>query len=127
MAIVLDALVLPSGLIWIDEFDWTPVEQVVTQTLTGALIIESGVRQAGRPITLTGSADSGWADRALIKALATKAADPILQMTLTLHDARTFTVMFLQSKTPVEARLLIDYNAPDDTDAYTLILRLIQV
>ncbi len=56
---ILDTLTLPTDLIWIDEFDWTPVQQTQTYSITGALIIESGVKKAGREITLSGDNSSG--------------------------------------------------------------------
>lgn len=52
MAITLGALVLPSGLVWSDEFAWTPVAQNIERTLTGALVIEEATKTAVRPITL---------------------------------------------------------------------------
>lgn len=39
---------LPPDLHWRDEFSWTPVEQSTEYSLTGALIVQSGARQAGR-------------------------------------------------------------------------------
>ncbi|MBS3953620.1 MAG: hypothetical protein KGZ88_11790 [Methylomicrobium sp.] len=120
--ITLDALELPKDLVWVDEFDWTPVQQSETYTLTGALVLESGVKQAGRTITLSGT-DSGWADRALIKSLYAKLTDTP-PLTLTLHDSRVFTVAFNQQR-PIEAKPIVDFNDPDDTDYYTLTLRFI--
>jgi hypothetical protein len=127
MSITLDVITLPDDLIWIDEFDWAPVDQTKTYSLTGALIVESSVpKQAGQTITLAGSVDSGWAERSLIKALYDKlATDP--DMTLTLHDSRTFSVQFEQNSQPIQARPIIDYNNPDDSDAYSLVIKLFTV
>jgi hypothetical protein len=127
MSITLDVITLPDDLIWIDEFDWAPVDQTKTYSLTGALIVESSVpKQAGQTITLAGSVDSGWAERSLIKALCDKlATDPA--MTLTLHDSRTFSVQFEQNGQPIQARPIIDYNNPDDSDAYSLVIKLFTV
>jgi hypothetical protein len=52
MNVTLNGLHLPDDLIWRDEFDWAPVEQVVTPTLSGALLVEEtghaqSVRLAG--------------------------------------------------------------------------------
>jgi len=120
--ITLDALELPKDLTWVDEFDWTPVQQTETYTLTGALVLESGIKQAGRTITLSGNA-SGWAERSLIKSLYAKlTATPPL--TLTLHDGRVFNVAFNQQR-PLDAKPVVDFNNPDDTDYYTLTLKFI--
>jgi len=124
MSISLDAIALPVDLIWTDEFDWSPVQQSQQYTLTGALILETGVKQAGRPITLIGGRDAAWANRATVKALYAKltATPPFV---LTLNDARTFNVTFANGGNPVEAKPIIDFNNPDDSDVYALTLRFI--
>jgi hypothetical protein len=126
MAFLLDAIALPD-LIWVDEFDWTPVEQSVATTLTGAIIVESAARQAGRLITLEGAAEYGWASRSLVKSLYAKAQTPALQMTLTIDDARSFTVIFNHAGNPIEAKQIVGYRNPGDTDYYQLTLRLMEI
>lgn len=126
MSITLDVITLPSDLLWTDEFDWTPIQQSKGYTLTGALVIESGKMLAGRPITLTGGDNYGWASRATVKALYS-ALDTDATMTLTLNDARTFNVKFDHASSPIQARQIIDYNNPDDSDHYALTIKLITV
>ena len=63
MAITLGAVTLPQGLVWSDEFDWTPLAQTTEYSLTGALIVEQAEKQAGRPITLVGGIDFAWLTR----------------------------------------------------------------
>lgn len=92
MSITLSTLTLPQGLRWADEFDWTPVTQTTTYSLTGALIVVPAEKQAGRPITLVGGKEYVWMTRtavANLKALL----DAGEKMILTLHDNRTFTVL----------------------------------
>lgn len=122
----LDNLTLPTDLIWIDEFDWTPVQQTQTYSITGALIIESGTKQAGRPITLSGDNESGIISRADLKILQAKltATSPFV---LTLNDARTFNVIFNHAQKPIEAKPWIDYSDTDDADFYTLKINLLAV
>ena len=122
----LDNLTLPTDLIWLDEFDWTPVEQTQSYSITGALIIQSGVKQAGRTVTLAGDNSSGLIGRADLKTLQSK-ANSNSQMTLTLNDARTFNVVFNYAKNPIEAKQWIDYSDPVDTDFYTLKINLLTV
>ena len=50
--IICNALTLPGDLIWIDEFQWNPVERATEYAVTGALVVDVGERLAGRPITL---------------------------------------------------------------------------
>ena len=128
MSITLDTVTLPSDLLWEDETDWTPVAQSTEYTLAGALAIETGVMQAGRPITLVGGEDRAWASRTTVLALMALAAVPGETMTLTLNDARTFTVAFRHGDgQPVEARPIVPYNTPAAGDYYALTLRLMEV
>ena len=76
---------LPDALSWADEYTWSPVQQSKTYTTTGALLIEEGVKQAGRPITLEGSEDRTWCTRALVDQLHAWAQTPAMVLTLTLR------------------------------------------
>lgn len=83
---------LPDALNWVDEYTWSPVQQSKTYTTTGALLIEEGVKQAGRPITLEGALDATWCTRALVDQLHAWAQTPAITLTLTLRGvARTVT------------------------------------
>ncbi len=104
MSITLGSLILPDGLHWSDEYQWSPIEQSIEFGLTGALIVQTAVKTAGRPITLRG-AKNGTAHSALIARAQTYRTWASLEtlraalwgesaeFTLTLHDARTFTVV----------------------------------
>ncbi len=95
MAITLGALTLPAGLAWSDEFAWSPVSASSSYSLTGALIIERSIKQAGRPITLIGQSSgndhTAWITRANLLTLKA-GLDTGATYILTLHDGRTFTV-----------------------------------
>lgn len=53
MAIILDTVELPDDLAWPDRYSWQAVDVSVEYSLTGAAIIQSAEKQAGRPITFT--------------------------------------------------------------------------
>lgn len=125
--ITLDAIILPADLDWVDEYDWTGVEQVIQTTLTGALIIEESTLLAGRPITLAGGDDSAWVSRGVVELLRAKAINPQQQMTLTLADGRTFTVTWRQAARPIEARPVLRDGLPHSGTYYTLTLRLMEI
>ena len=91
MSITLSTVTLPQGLRWADEFDWTPVTQTTSYSLTGALIVEQAEKQAGRPITLVGGKEWAWLTRAEVASLKAL-LDAGDALTLTLHDNRTFAV-----------------------------------
>lgn len=129
MAITLGAVTLPDGLRWVDEYQWGGgVQAEIGYSVTGALIIEESAKQAGRPITLEGDESSAWVTRATLDALATLAGTLGATHTLTLHDARQFTVAFSRGGAPFDAELLAPVANPVAATWYTLrALRLIVV
>ena len=123
MSFTLDAIALPIDLTWSDEYGgWTPVEQEEQFTLTGALVIQTAIKAAGRPITLTG----GWATKAQLDALNAKLASNAV-MTLTLQDARTFQVRFANKAAPLIGNPVEPYAVQEATDLYELTLKFITV
>lgn len=112
MAIMLGAVALPSGLTWSDEFAWTPVQQSSEYSLTGALIVSNQAKLSGRPITLIGQSAGNdhtvWISRSSLLALQTALAVTGATFTLTMHDARTFTVM---ANGPIKATPLPAYKS----------------
>lgn len=125
--ITLDTLALPPDLQWVDELSWVPLGMTATVSLTGAEIVQSGTLQAGRPVTLQGGTDFAWVNYATVTALLALAATGNTY-TLTLPDARTFTVRFRAEDTPVEAAPVAHRTTADTTqrDAlqYVPIIRL---
>lgn len=126
---IFDGLELPSGMIWQDEFDWAPAVSAQEYSLTGALIIDAGLRQAGRPITLAASDDRGWSGmtRAKVQSLRSKAAAPGATYALQLADGRSFTVAFRPGEEPLSARQVWDRELPPADWPYVVTLRLIEI
>ena len=124
------ALPLPDDLLWTDEHAWTPAVASVSYLVTGALLVQSAVRQAGRPITLAGAIDMAWVTRATVATLHEWAADPLSasngRFELTLTDSRLFEVAFRHAETPVEAEPIAGFPARSDTDFYRLTLRFLE-
>ena len=63
------ALVLPDDLLWSDEHSWSPTVATSAYLITGALLIQSATRLAGRPITWVGAPDMAWVTRATVEQL----------------------------------------------------------
>jgi hypothetical protein len=126
-----EALPLPDDLLWSDEHAWSPAVASVSYLLTGALLVQSATRQAGRPITLVGPSDMAWMTRAAVTTLHNWAAAPLSassgRFELTLTDARVFTVAFRHFDTAVEAEPVLGFPARSDTDFYRITLRLMQI
>lgn len=126
MTITLGGIELPDDLIWINEFNETAVVDDLIYSVTGKLIRTSGVKQAGISMILTGSYDSAWIDRGNLKDLHTLQENNI-KMQLILHDTRFFNVIFDYMKKGINAKPIVDFNDPDDTDEYQLSIPLIQL
>ena len=90
------ALPLPDDLLWADEHAWSPAVASTSYLITGALLIQSATRQAGRPITLVGAPDMAWVTRAAVEQLRAWAALAVSEATgrfeLTLTDAWVWDV-----------------------------------
>ena len=84
----LDGLALSAGMIWQDEFDWSPALSAQEYSLTGALVVDVAVRQAGRPFTLSGEADHGWIRRSALQSLYQLVNTSTGPLSLTLADGR---------------------------------------
>ena len=125
------ALPLPDDLLWADEHAWSPAVASVSYLLTGALLVQSATRQAGRPITLVGAADMAWVTRATVTTLHQWAGAPLAtdsgRFELTVADGRAFTVAFRHTDTAVEAEPVLGFPARTDGDFYRLTLRLLQI
>ena len=125
------ALPLPDDLLWSDEHAWSPAVANTSYLITGALLIQSATRQAGRPITLVGAPDMAWVTRATVEQLRTWAALPVSNTTgrfeLSLIDGRVFTVAFRHSEIAIEAEPVLGFPARASTDFYRLTLRFLEL
>ena len=125
------ALPLPDDLLWADEHAWSPAVASVSYLLTGALLVQSATKQAGRPITLVGPSDMAWVTRATVATLHAWAAAPLAaasgRFELTLRDARVFAVAFRHADTAIDAEPVLGFPAQSDTDFYRITLRLMQL
>jgi hypothetical protein len=119
---------LPAGLIWEDEFKWTPVTQTAEVAINGALIVQEGAQQGGRPITLSGGDDACWIARSDLETLYAAMQTAGQEMTLTLHDDREFDVMWRRDSHPIEASQLLRTEEPGDGTWYVIEkLKLIEI
>lgn len=119
---------LPDDLLWSDEHGWTPAAAAVSYLVTGALLVQSATRQAGRPITLVGAADMAWITRLTLQILYDWAALPLSadsgRYELTFADGRQSIVAFRHSDGALEAEPVLGIPAHADSDFYRVTLRL---
>ncbi len=125
---LLDTITLLDDLLWINEFEWNPVEQNLERSLTGALLIQEQIKLQGRPIELTGGQQAGWVARKTVLELQDLNAASDKIMILTLPDMRQLNVIFDRSTgSPVSAFPVLEEAYPADNSYYHLSLRLITV
>lgn len=125
------ALLLPDDLLWSDEHSWSPTVASNSYLITGALLIQSATRLAGRPITLVGAPDMAWVTRSTVEQLRLWAEVALTDSTgrflLTLMDGRAFTVAFRHTETAIDAEPVLGFPARADTDFYRLTLRFLEL
>lgn len=121
---------LPADLKWVDEFTWTPVEQSVEYTITGAMVVQTGVKLGGRPITLQPEDnESAWVSRSNLQTLLTWSEVAGRQMQLTIRGQNR-TVMFRHHELPaISAEPVVHYSDGDVSsgDYYLVTLKFIEV
>ncbi len=119
-----ETIELPKECIWTDEFEWSNVKSQMFYSIMGDLIIQPALTTKGRPVTLEGQ-------NAVIKR---KNLNILLNWTnminhillLTLHDGRSFNVIFKTWEPPVinATSPTGGYANPHDNLYYTLTIKL---
>lgn len=120
------SITLPDDLFWSDEYLWRAVEQRKTYSITGALLIESGLKAAGQPITLVSGDGAAWVTRTVLDTIQTAARIAGQQLTLN-YRGTAYTVMFDHENGAVESQPVVDFSDPIGGDFHTLTLRFIKV
>ena len=120
-------ITLPDDLEWSDEYDWDTIRQDVQPMIGGGISISENVLTAGRPLTLV-SGENVWVTKTVLDQVYTMLNNADKQMTLTLPDARAFTVMFKRDgDKPIEAKPVWRKTTQEAGDYYTLTLRFMEV
>ncbi|MFZ6767762.1 hypothetical protein ACO0LM_11830 [Undibacterium sp. Di26W] len=113
---------------WRDEFDWQPVEQSETRTITGAIVIEAHARVGGRPITLEPPDESSaWLSRDVVTALQAFAAVPGKVMTLALNGTEYQVVFKRAGGDAVSAKPVVFFSNAAGSDYYLTTLKFMEV
>ena len=119
-------LQLPNDYAWVDEYGWHPVVQTTTQTTTGALLVESAVKQAGQLITLEANEAQAWVARSTCDTLKAWAAIAGATFTLLLRGV-SYPVIFDHERTGFEAQPVMFFEDVQSDDFYVTKLRFIVV
>ncbi|WP_371369953.1 hypothetical protein ACA097_09520 [Pseudomonas sp. QL9] len=128
MPLTLDTIELDDQIEWTDEFAWDPVSQDQERSITGALLVQEGVKLYGRPITLE-SGGGAWTPLLVVRQLEALREERLKVMQLVLPDGREFSVMFNRAdgQAPLDAKPLWRKVNPDSDWDYEITLRLITV
>lgn len=127
----LDIIALPNDLLWEDEMKWTPSVGKIDYTLTGALIVQTASKQAGRPITLRGADESmAWVSRTVVEELRawTTPADRRMKLMLEYpNDTRQFNVVFRHHEGALEADPVVGFPNPNNEEWFRVKIKLMEV
>lgn len=77
---------LSDRLQWTNEYEWSPIQQSTEYTIGGALVVDQGLKLAGRPIFLEGEETKAWITRVQCEAIQSLNAAPQIVMTLVLRS-----------------------------------------
>lgn len=115
---------LPDSMVWVDEFSWNPVQRSSEYSVGGALLVDTGIKLAGRPITLQADESAGWIRRST--ALTLQQWSWLVAPAMVLNFRSTnFNVTWAPVALPFEANQVVDYPDPLATDFMYATLRLI--
>lgn len=118
---------LPDDMLWVDQHSWSPVEQTVNTSITGASIVDVGTRINGRPITLQSDQQHAWIPYSVISQIKAWGLVAGKQLTLGIGTS-TFQVIFRHHDKPaVDVFAIVDYNTPDATDWFFGVLKFTEV
>lgn len=111
---------------WVDEFEWDAITQSQERSLSGAFLVQEGVKLYGRPITLQ-SNGGAWFTLATVRALEALRDQPGAQMLLVLPRGDQHWVTWNRADGPPLAATQV-HRALDMVDTvYELTLRLITI
>jgi hypothetical protein len=120
----LESVVLGENVVWVDEFDWTPVGQHRELAFDGALITEYlSANSSGRPYTLLVEP----VEKSVLDDLVDlRDDDPQVEMTYTDVGGTTHAVIWDHSGgRPIEAVPAVQYSEYEDADLFSVTLKLI--
>ena len=124
-----ETIQLEDGFFWSDE-NWSVIQQNQEYAISGALIVQEGRKQAGRPITLQpANKTKGWIK---LRDLNRLRLWQNLQEQFTLrfqwpHDKREFKVIFNHAQGALEAKPIKDSPAVSLDTYFNVTMRFTEV
>jgi len=119
---------LHDDLLWSDEHSWSKAVSTVTYAITGALIVQSATRKAGRAITLVPPDEQmAWLPRSTVDTLHAWADVADLALVLQMADGRSFNVQFRHTDGALEARPVKGFPSPQPDDPFLATIRFMEI
>ncbi len=124
-----ETIQLEDGFFWTDE-NWAAIEQSQNYAVDGTLIIQEGVKQSGRPISLQpANKKKGWIKLSDLNRLREWQN---LQEQFTLkfewpHDQRQFNVIFNHKDGAIESSPIKDSPAVSLNNYFNVTMRFVEV
>ena len=104
---------------------WQPVEQAVSYTLTGAMLVDESEKLAGRPLVFSSDENHGWVPYSAVEQLQRWASQPGKRLTLERYGITGAVLFDRRNGAALEARPVLDMaRAPAPGDWYRITLRL---
>jgi hypothetical protein len=129
MSTSIGAIQIPSGVLWINQYNYTPTVTTKDISITGALLIQHQNATSGRPIILESTQNHGWVTRTLVDQLRAD-SETLTTKIFTAEDSTTYNVHWDHSSgfAIVASPLLIKSKyEPDDFFIVTLNLITVEV
>lgn len=109
-----------------EQYSWNALQMRKSYSVTGALIVQTGLKQTGRAITLRGDEQHAWVSRANLDTLRTLAATPGALLTLVFRGV-TYSVIFDNDAGAIEATPVADFDNEDAADFFIVTLRFLVI
>lgn len=122
-----ETITLPPDLAWIDE-EWQPVAQQTEYSLTGALIVETSIKQSGRPITLASPESQAITTKAIVDTLRSWASIAGKTFTLNIDGVNKNVIFRHQDGVAVQTEILGYWRRPISGNAvFRITLRFMEI
>ncbi len=117
---------LSDDFAFVEQYTWSQLAMRKAFSVSGALIVQTGLKQAGRPITLQGDEQHAWVTRAQLASLRTLADTPSITLTLDFRG-ETYSVIFDAEAGAIDAAPVADFDTEDAADFFIVTLRFLTV
>lgn len=119
-------IICPGDLNWENQSEFTPIIQSISHSLDGVAVIEEFVKTNGLSIILSGDSNRSWIIKSTLTQLLALESIPGKEITLTLANSQTFSVMLDRtSGSAIEYREIFDVFPTVDDSLFWIRIKFI--